>query len=178
MCAVSLPVTFTAVGVEQLNTPLTRVQHTIASLEPDELLIRVSYSSIQPMDPKTVQLNILGAPFPLVPGDDYCGTVVAMGGPASKGQEAIDIGSEVFGFVMSSGCFAEYAAVKREFTALCGAIQAKEAGVYGGVFFSAVDGVVVSGEAAKRAGQWKYVAGASGGVGHIAVQLARLHGMQ
>ena len=178
MAAVSLPLTFSAVGVEQLSTPLTRLQRTISSLSPDELLIRVSHSSINPLDTKNVSLNVFGAPLPLVPGGDYSGTVVAVGGPASSGQEAIDVGSEVFGMVMAGGCFAQYAVVKREFTALRRTVPSKEAGVFGGVFFTAVDGVVVSGEASRRRGQWIYVAGAAGGVGHFAVQLAKLHGMK
>ena len=164
--------------MEQLGSPLTRVQRTIASLAADELLIRVSHSSINPMDLKNAALNLMSYPLPLVPGADYSGTVMAVGGPPSKGQEAIDVGSEVFGFTFSSGCFAEYAVVRREFMALRGAVPVRDAGVYGGVFFTAVDGVVVSGEANRRKGQWIYVAGAAGGVGHFAVQLAKLHGMK
>ena len=178
MATVSLPVTFHGVGVEQLNAPLTRVQRTVSSLAADELLVRVRHSSINPIDHKTVTVNMFHAPLPIIAGIDFSGTVVAVGGPPHKSQEAIDVGSEVFGCRMGGSCHAEYAVVKREFIALRGAIPSEEAGVYGGVLFTAVDGVVVSGEISRRKGQWIYVAGAAGGVGHIAVQLAKLYGMR
>ena len=178
MAAVQLPISFPCVGAEKVAAPLTLVQRTVASLAPHELLVRVSHSSVNPYDKKLVTANRLSNPFPLIPGLDFAGTVVAVGGPASEAQEAIDVGSEVFGMQMHCKCFAQYAVVTREFTALRGAIPPEEAAALPGVFFTAADGLLFSGEVSRRAGQWIYVAGAAGGVGHIAVQLAKLHGMR
>ena len=178
MAAVSLPLPFTGVGVQQLGAPLVRLPRSVSSLGPDELLVHNSYSSINPLDMKTSRHNMFRSALPIVLGCDYSGTVVAVGGEPSEGQEAIGVGSEVFGLRMASDCWAEYVVAKRQFIALRGAIPARDAGVYGGVFFTAVDGVVVSGEVSRRSGQWIYIAGAAGGVGHIAVQLAKLHGLK
>jgi len=178
MAAVAFPLTFPAVGAPQKSAPLVRLQLTVASLAADELLVRMSSSSINPFDKKLLTVAAIPRPPPIVAGTDFAGTVVAVGGAASKGQEAIDVGSEVFGMTLLCQCFAQYAVVKREFIALSGSIPAKVAGAYGSVFFTAADGLLFDGDISKRAGQWIYIAGAAGGVGHMAVQLAKMHGMR
>ena len=130
------------------------------------------------MELKFAARNPAGLPLPLWLGCDYSGTVVGVGGEPSEGQEAIGLGSEVFGFNVTNGAWGEYVVVRREFIALRGAIPARVAGTYGGAYLTAVDGVLVDGEVNKRKGQWIYVAGAAGGVGHIATQLAKLHGLR
>ena len=177
MSTVTLPLNYTGLAITQLNQPLSRLPRTITALQPDELLIRARYSSINPLELKFASVNPFGFPLPLWLGGDFSGTVVAAGGEASEGQDAIGVGSEVFGFCVANGAWGEYVVVKRVLTVLRGAIPARVAGTYGGVYLTAVD-MLVDGEVSKRKGQWAYVAGAAGGVGHVAIQMAKLHGLR
>ena len=180
MSAVSLPLTFRAVGVEQLNTPLLPLQRTVTTLTPSQLLIRVSHSSVQPMDQKVRAHNPFHYPFPITLGGDFSGTVVAVGGAAADNEgeeEPITLGSQVFGMSVASGCFAEYAVVERQLTALRGGMPAREAGTYAGAYVTAFDSLELQAQLRGRRGQTVYVAGAGGGVGHFAVQLALMRGL-
>ena len=177
MSTVNLPLTFHAVGIQQLNTPFIDLQRTISSLTPDQLLVRISHSSINPMDIKVVARNSFHYPLPLVPGGDFSGIVVAVGGPTTEVDDPIAVGSEVFGMAWGLGCFAEFAVVSRQLTAVRGSIPAKEAGAYTGAFITAFDSLEVVGQMSGRKGQVIYIAGAGGGVGHFAAQLAKMRGL-
>ena len=167
-----------ALGSEAAKDPIIDVHTTIPSLTPEQVLVKVSYASINPMDPKIHDYNFFNLPLPLVLGFDFSGTVVAVGGhePAPHGGQTIEVGAQVFGFTGRGGCFAEYVVVTRDVLVLRGAIPPAEAATYGVAFCTAYENVEVVGGVSKRAGQWVYVAGGSGGCGHFAVQIARRAG--
>ena len=81
MSRISLPLTFRAVGSSTPGAPFESISRTIQSLQPDELLARVSYASINAMDGKihNGKVNIFQVPLPMVLGYDFSGEVVAMG---------------------------------------------------------------------------------------------------
>jgi NADPH:quinone reductase-like Zn-dependent oxidoreductase len=176
MATVSLSIQYTAFGNEQLGTPLTPLLRTISSLQHDELLVRVAFASLNPMDGKLQHVNFFHLPMPLVLGFDFSGTVVAVGW--SDSNSSITVGSEVFGFAPAGQCYSEYVVVKQSHTLLRGSIPAAEASTYGIAYSSAFESLILEENLAKRRGQWIYVAGAAGGVGHFAVQLAKLHGLR
>jgi NADPH:quinone reductase-like Zn-dependent oxidoreductase len=150
------------------------------SLESGKVLIRVKGSALNPADLKVLRGKegyILHAnKYPLLMGYDYAG-VVEEAGP---GAEGIQIGDEVYGFLPYSmknaqGSFSEYllvpsaelaqkpqtiefAAAASLATAACTAFQA------------------FRDKAALKAGQTVLVNGASGGVGTLAVQIAKIMG--
>lgn len=132
----------------------------------DEVLVRVHAASVNPVDWKYRRER---APeLPLVLGRDVSGIVVA------SRAEAFAEGDEVFG-ISGSGGYAEYstspAAVLAQKPAGVTHEQAAAIPVAG---MTAWQGLFDVGDL--RGGQSALVAGAAGGVGHFAVQLAKRSG--
>jgi NADPH:quinone reductase-like Zn-dependent oxidoreductase len=175
----SLPITFRAFGNDELNTPVVPLDKTVSSLQADELLVKVAFASINPMDPKLQQNNKFKLPMPMILGFDFSGTVVSAGGEATgTADPSIQVGSEIFGFTFTGQCYAEYVVAKRGHVALRGEIPAAEASTYGIAYISAWEPVELVAGLSKRQGQWIYIAGAAGGVGHFAAQLAKAAGLK
>ena len=106
LALVTVPVTFNAIGCAAPGAPLEPVSRTVNVLQPDEVLIRVSYASVNPMDVKVQQTNMFQLPLPMVLGYDFCGTVVAMGTPIGvfPGEtEAITLAAPVVGSTFGFG---------------------------------------------------------------------------
>ena len=101
MSLVTLPLTFQAIGSPNPGDPFQPVTRTVASLQADEVLVRVSYASINALDAKVhgSKQNLFNAPLPLVLGYDFSGTVVALGteGAYAGEAEALSLGSAVIG---------------------------------------------------------------------------------
>ena len=181
MSSVSFPVTFTALTVAHASAPLAPTSVTVSSLASDELLIRLSYASINAMDPKVQQSNLFQQPLPFKVGYDWSGTVAAVGGEgaaAAEGKE-LRVGDEAFGYTLyEGGCFAEYVVVKRQWAERRGGIPAREAGAYGIAYPTAYDPLVTVGQVQRFAGQWAFVPGGAGGVGHFGVQICLAYGLK
>jgi NADPH:quinone reductase-like Zn-dependent oxidoreductase len=168
-------VTFDALAIDHAGAPVRLQQRTLAPLNSDELVVRVAYASINKMDAGLAQRNLFQLPEPYVLGFDFSGEVVRAGASASGSFKP---GDQVFGRSETGGCFAELVIAKAENTRVRGAIPAAEASTYGIAFLTAYESLVATADVAKHAGTWIYVAGAGGGVGHFAAQIARLHGLQ
>jgi NADPH:quinone reductase-like Zn-dependent oxidoreductase len=132
-----------------------------------EVLIRIHAASINPIEWKQ-RRGLSDKPLPAVLGSDVSGTVEA------SRAEGFAEGDEVFGFATSGG-YAEFA------TAPAGLIAKKPAGVS----YEQAAAIPVAGLTAWQAlfdrgglerGQTVLIAGAAGGVGHFAVQFAKLAG--
>ncbi len=141
----------------------------------DEVLIRVSYASINKMDPALARVNAFNLPQPYVLGFDFSGEVVKLGG---EGKNGLKVGHQVFGRASAGGCFAEYVVARRENVLPRGAVPAPEASTYGIAYLTAYESLVITANIQRHKGKWIYVAGAAGGVGHFAAQIARLHGLK
>ena len=132
-----------------------------------EVLLRVRAASVNPVDSKR-RRGLAETPLPAVLGSDVSGTV------ETSRADGFAAGDEVFGMA-SSGAYAEYA------TAAAGAIAPKPAGLS----HEQAAAIPVAGMTAWQAlfdrgglerGQTVVIAGAAGGVGHLAVQLAKRAG--
>ena len=183
MSSVTLPITFRALGSPTLAAPLEWVQRTVTSLEPEQLLVRVSYSSLNAADFKLQRDNRFNMPFPQVLGFDFSGTVVAVGSqptPSSSSDNSDDIrvGSRVFGISVAAGCFAEYVVARRWQTTLQGDMPDAEASTYGIGYMSGALRAMSMADLPSRAGQTIFLPGAAGGVGHFVVQLAKTYGLR
>ena len=144
---------------------------------PGQLRIKVSASALNPMDwhlatgsPRIVRLvEGLRRPKHEIPGREACGVVDELG-PDVTGFE---IGQTVFGWV--TGAFAEYtiAEADRMWPAPTGMTEFECAAlpVAGATALEAI-------ERGDVAGKRVAVNGASGGVGHYAVQIAKARGAQ
>ena len=170
-----LPLSFDTLAVERAGGPIVARRKSVESLNEDEVLIRVSYASINKMDPLLARRNLFNFPEPYVLGFDFSGEVVSLGG---EGEGALRVGDLVFGRSGGGACFAEYVVVKREHVMLRGAMPAAEASTYGIAYLTAYESVVLTGDIQRHAGKRMYVAGAGGGVGHFAAQMAKLYGLK
>jgi NADPH:quinone reductase-like Zn-dependent oxidoreductase len=173
----TLPVTFDALVIEQAGKPVSLQQKTITSLGEDEMLIRVSYASINKMDPALALRNVFQLSQPYVLGFDFSGEVVKLDG---KGEGSFKVGDQVFGSSRAGlgGCFAEYVVAKNSQVILRGAVPAPEASTYGIAYLTAYESLVITGDIQRQRGKWIYIAGAGGGLGHFAAQIAKLHGLK
>lgn len=166
-----------AVVLEQFGTPLT----TRAVKTPDagagQLLVKVVASGVNPLDTKIRAGRAAHAQsrLPAVLGLDLAGVV------EEAGPDVTDFarGDEVFGLTGGvgdlQGSLAEYAAVDARLVAhKPTSISMREAAALPLVAITAWEGLVD--RAGVRAGQKVLVHGGAGGLGHVAVQLARARG--
>jgi NADPH:quinone reductase-like Zn-dependent oxidoreductase len=142
-----------------------------------EVLVAVRASAVNPLD-----LKILGGkadharhPPPAIPGIDLAGVVQEVG----AGVEGFRLGDEVYGMIGGvggvQGSLAEFAAVDARLLAPKPArLSMREAAALPLVFITAREGLVD--RANVRPGLQVLVHGGAGGVGHIAIQLARAFG--
>ena len=140
-----------------------------------EVLVKVAATSINPVDWK-VRAGYLQAvfnmPFPIALGEDFAGVVAALG----AGVTDVKVGDEVYGSVpvIRGGANAEYVIAQSGEYALKPAsldfAQAASLGVAALTAWQAFD------TAGVRAGQKVLIHAAAGGVGSMAVQLAKARG--
>ena len=103
---VTVPLTFQAMGNPTVGAPFEPVTRTVNVLQPDEVLIKVSYASINAMDLKVQNYNWCQLPLPMVLGYDCTGVVVLLGtsiGLYAGEEEAITLGSSVIASTFGMG---------------------------------------------------------------------------
>jgi NADPH:quinone reductase-like Zn-dependent oxidoreductase len=144
---------------------------------PTEVLVRVHAAGINPVDWKTREgigmAQVLGAP-PFVLGWDVAGVVEAVG----FGVSTLAVGDEVYGmpwFPRAAGGYGEYVtAPARQFARKPASITMEQAAATPLAALTAWQALVDT--AKVGAGQRVLITAAAGGVGHFAVQFARLLG--
>jgi NADPH:quinone reductase len=144
---------------------------------PGEVLVRIKSSAVNPLDLKIRAGEAAHArhPLPAILGIDLAGVVEAIG----AGVTAFQRGDEVFGMTGGvggvPGSLAEYAAVDADLLAPKPAnLTMREAAALPLIFITAWEGLVD--RAAVHAGQKVLIHGGAGGVGHVAIQIARAYG--
>jgi NADPH:quinone reductase-like Zn-dependent oxidoreductase len=142
-----------------------------------EVLVRVVAAGINPVDGKTRRGEGVArwvGPPPFILGWDVCGAVEAMGYGVTRFKE----GDMVYGmprFPRAAGAYAEYvAAPSRQFALIPDGISPSEAAALPLAALTAWQCLVDT--ANIRTGQTVLVHGAGGGVGHLAVQIAKALG--
>ena len=148
-------------------------------LKDDQVLVRVYANSANPVDwhilrgePFFARLTFgLFKPKDKIIGADFAGVVVEEGKNARK----FKVGDKVFGETLKGGSFAEYVAAPED---ACASMPAE-------IGFSEMASLPVAGLTAFQAltthgklkcGETVLINGASGGVGHFAVQIAKAYG--
>lgn len=142
--------------------------------QPGQVLVRIEASAVNPLDIKirAGQAAHARQPLPAVLGIDLAGIVEAVG----DGVTAFRHGEEVYGMTGGvgglQGSLAQYAAVDSDLLAPKPAnLTMHEAAAVPLIFITAWEGLVD--RAAVHAEQKVLVHGGAGGVGHVAIQIAR-----
>ncbi|MBK8974240.1 MAG: NAD(P)-dependent alcohol dehydrogenase [Hahellaceae bacterium] len=149
------------------------------ALAPGEYLVKVEASSVNPVDWKVRRGEVrffsgLHTPPPIL-GADFSGTIAACG----PGTRDFKPGDEVFGMVRAfkGGAYAEYVKVTSQNIARKPRnLSFEEAAAFPLVGLTVYQGLVEKTTLTK--GQQVLVNGCCGGVGHIAVQMAKLLGAE
>ena len=146
--------------VEELPTPVPG---------PDEVLVQVHASSINPSDAKNVQGKMKQITLPRTPGQDFAGVVIA-GDKEIIGQEVWGTGGDV-GFTRD-GSHAEYIVIpKRGARPKPKCLSMVEAASVGRNYVTAYFGLVQ--KAQMKEDETVLVTGASGGVGSSVIKIAK-----
>ncbi|MFM0338987.1 zinc-dependent alcohol dehydrogenase family protein [Paraburkholderia fungorum] len=166
-----------ALVLTQHNGPLEFAELPRPVPRQGEVLVRIAASGLNPLDTKIRAGAAAHArhPLPLVLGIDMAGVVEAVG----EGVSRFKAGDEVYGMTGGvggmQGSLAQYAAVDADLLALKPAnLSLREAAALPLAFVTAYSGIVD--RAHLQAGQTVLVQGGAGGVGYVAVQLARALG--
>lgn len=142
----------------------------------DEVRVKVHYTSINPFDYKIRSGRMkdhVPLRFPAILGTDIVGTVEKMGSAASKFKEGdLVFGKANFG---SNGSYAEYALAKESNIAYTPK-KMQEREIAGLPVAAGTAWVSLLNIAGLKAGQKLFITGASGGVGIMAVQIAKSAG--
>lgn len=168
-----------AVVADSAQLPLTVNEIDRPTPAEGQVLVRVHAAGVNPLDIKISKGAAAHAkqPLPAVMGLDLAGVVVGLG----DAVEGFAIGEEVFGMAGgiggAQGAMAEYIAVDARLIATKPKrLSMREAAALPLVFITAWEGLVD--RANVRAGQRVLVLGGAGGVGQVAVQLAKARGAE
>ncbi|KAM7472126.1 hypothetical protein LguiA_010309 [Lonicera macranthoides] len=141
-----------------------------------QLLVQVRAAALNPIDSKMRQKPIVSADFPVVPGCDMAGVVIAKGSGISK----FIVGDEVYGNIQDfskeggvkkNGTLSEFIVVDEDLVALKPInVSFEEAASLPVAIQTAMEGFKTAGF---KEGQSVFVVGGAGGVGSLVVQLAK-----
>jgi NADPH2:quinone reductase len=171
----SIPQQMKAAAFDRFGGP--EVLHTetlpVPRLEANQVLVRLDSAGIGVWDPyvRSGEVELGRGGFPRVIGNDGAGEVVAVGDEV----ERFRVGDRVYAYSFDAGFYAEYVALDEDAVApIPPGLSPEEAGALGADGVTAVRGL--DGQLHLASGQTLMVYGASGGIGHLAVQLAKRMG--
>lgn len=148
----------------------------VPEIADDEVLIRVLSAGVGVWDVYERQGVMVpeGSALPIVPGSDGAGTVIAAGSKVSN----VGVGDLVYVSATirpKGGFYAEYAAVQAQYAAkVPDGVPAEHAGAMPTDALTALAGLDT---VSLSTDDWLLIFGASGGQGHLAVQLAKRQGL-
>jgi len=168
-----------ALVLEATNAPFISRQIPRPVAGPGQVLVEIAASGVNPLDTKIRSGSAAHAkhPLPAVLGMDLAGVVRGIG----AGVERFRVGDEVYGLTGGiaglQGSLAEFATVDADLLARKPAnLSMREAAALPLIAITAWEGLVD--RAHTHAGQKVLVHGGAGGVGHVAVQLAKALGAE
>ena len=156
-------------GPEVLHTEILPVPQPAAN----QVLVRLDSAGIGVWDPyvRSGEVELGPSGFPRVIGNDGAGEVVAVGDRV----RGFHVGDRVYAYSFEGGFYAEYVALDEDAIApIPQGLSADEAGALGADGVTALRGL--DDQLQLAPGQTLMVYGASGGIGHLAVQLAKRMG--
>jgi NADPH:quinone reductase-like Zn-dependent oxidoreductase len=143
----------------------------------DEVLIKVGAAGVNPIDYKVregIYAEVFNHTLPLILGWDLAGTIESIGSKVND----FNVGDEVFGLVnfpSAGNCYAEYVAVKaNEIYLKPPSLSVEQAAACPLVALTAWQCLFETGNLSK--GEKVLIHAGAGGVGHVAIQLAKAKG--
>ncbi|MDR9839053.1 zinc-dependent alcohol dehydrogenase family protein [Herbaspirillum huttiense] len=163
----------------RFGTPLSLAPIELPTLRSGQVLVRIAASGVNPLDTKIQAGNAAHAQarLPAILGIDLAGVVEAV----APGETRFVAGDEVYGMTGGiggvPGSLAQFAAVDADLLAhKPRSLDMRQAAALPLIFITAWEGLVE--RARVQPGQKVLVHGGAGGVGHIAVQIARALGAE
>jgi len=137
---------------------------------PGEVLVRVLAAGVGPWD-ASLRSGRLPWQLPVIPGGEFAGVVVGETGA----EAAFEDGEPVYGYPRITGCYAEYVVCPSEQMApIPAGLSNVEAGAVPIDALTAQQGL--ADHLGIRSGETVVITAAAGGLGHLAVQMARALG--
>ncbi|MDX8406648.1 MAG: zinc-dependent alcohol dehydrogenase family protein [Mariprofundus sp.] len=141
----------------------------------NEVLVRIIAAGVNPVDAKLRSRGLLCGQFPAIPGCDGAGFVEAIGSEVTRFEPGDAVYYCYGGLGQSAGNYAEYIAVPESYLAQKpDSLDFIDAAAAPLVLITAWEALFD--RARIQSGQHIYIAAGAGGVGHIAIQLAKLAG--
>ncbi|WP_419709251.1 zinc-dependent alcohol dehydrogenase family protein [Pseudomonas sp. NFX224] len=168
-----------ALIVDSANAPLRLASIPRPVPGAGQVLVRIAASGVNPLDGKirSGQATHARQPLPAVLGMDLAGTVEALGEGVSGWVPGDEVYAMATGIGGVQGSLAEYAVVDARLLARKPAnLNMREAAGLPLVLITAWEGLVD--RARVHSGQKVLIHGGAGGVGHVAVQIARAFGAE
>jgi NADPH2:quinone reductase len=173
--------TMRAIAIDRFGGVETLTLKTIPIPEigPEDVLVRLEFAGVGEWDPFEreggyAQMMGMEPDFPYVLGSEGAGTVAAVGEQVS----GLAPGDRVYaiGFLNPrGGLYAEYVAIRADLVSpVPGTLTTEQAAVVGGVGITALRGL--DDTLKIQPGESVMIFGAGGGIGHVAVQLAKRMG--
>ncbi len=163
-----------ALRIHDYGAPLQIDEVPVPTPGPGQVLVENYFTSMNGVDPGRGQgflRQVFPLQFPWTPGGDVAGHVAAVG----EGVTNFKVGDEVFGYTREGGAYAEFVLVKA--TSLAHRPASISAEVGAAVALVGQTATQMLGLSKIKVGQTLLILGASGGVGSLAVQLAKNAGV-
>ena len=165
-----------AIIIREYGGPEVLKYEDVARPEPkeSEVLVRVIAAGVNPIDALIREgryAKECGTTLPLIPGYDIAGVVEKTGAKITK----LKVGDAVYGYVSGGGGYAEYAvASEQELSPKPKSLSFVAAAAVPVAALTAWQALI--GAAKLKAGQTVLIHGGSGGVGTMAIQIAKARG--
>jgi len=146
------------------------IELPIPEVKENNVRIKLIASSFNPVDYK-MRNGMFGGDFPMVLGHDGSGVIDEIGTGVTNFKKGDEVYAFIFGHPKSNGAYAEYVSLPQQFVAHKPKSLSFEDAA--GIPLVGLTALCVVQRAKAVKGQAAFVAGASGGVGSIVVQLLR-----
>ena len=163
-----------ALRINDYGAPLHIDEVPVPTPGPGQVLVENHFTSMNGVDPGRGQgflRQVFPLQFPWTPGGDVAGRVAAVG----DGVTAFKAGDEVFGYTREAGAYAEFVLINAGNLAQRPASIPAEVGAAVALVGQTATQMLALSKI--KAGQTLLILGASGGVGTLAVQLAKNAGV-
>lgn len=164
-----------ALRISDYGAPLHIDEVPVPTPAPGQVLVENYYTSMNGVDPGRGQgflRQVFQLQFPWTPGGDVAGRVAAVG----EGVTNFKVGDEVFGYTREAGAYAEFVVVNA--TSLAHRPTSISAEVGAAIALVGQTATQMLDLSKVKVGQTLLILGASGGVGTLAIQLAKNSGVK